>query len=76
MPTIQTVARPIRSRVSVPVPKEYNGCSFEVFLVPIELPPKKKESFVDALLSCPRFDDNDGLDIERDHADFGREIAL
>lgn len=35
---------------------------------------KRENTFVDALLSCPRFDDP--IDFERDHHDFGREVEL
>ena len=34
----------------------------------------REESFVDALLDCPRFDEP--LDLERDCTDLGREIDL
>ena len=35
MPPIQTIATPVRNRISVPVPAEYRSCSFEVILKPI-----------------------------------------
>jgi len=42
MPTIQTFARPVRRRISVQIPREYDGYSFEVILVPVKPEPKKK----------------------------------
>lgn len=86
MPPIQTIASPRRNRISVTVPKEYQSYSFQVILVPLS--PEKpvvsrnkrrtrtRGSFVDALLSCPRFPDGDELDIRRNPSDCGREIAL
>jgi len=41
MPTIQTFARPVRRRISVQIPREYDGYSFEVILVPVKPEPKK-----------------------------------
>ena len=35
MPPIQTIATPVRNRISVPVPEEYRSYSFEVILKPI-----------------------------------------
>ena len=35
MPTIKTIARPIRNRISIKVPKEYSSYSFQVLLVPL-----------------------------------------
>ena len=35
MPPIQTIATPVRNRISVPVPVEYRSYSFEVILKPI-----------------------------------------
>ena len=35
MPPIQTIATPVRNRISVPVPAEYRSYSFEVILKPI-----------------------------------------
>ena len=35
MPPIQTIATPVRNRISVPVPTEYRSYSFEVILKPI-----------------------------------------
>lgn len=35
MPPIQTIARPRRNRISVPVPEEYGSYSFRVILVPL-----------------------------------------
>jgi len=42
MPTIQTFVRPIRRRISVTIPREYDGYSFEVILVPVKQEPKKR----------------------------------
>ena len=39
MPSIETIARPVRNRISIKVPKEYSSYSFQVLLVP--LAPKK-----------------------------------
>ena len=36
----------------------------------------RRKSFVDALLSCPRLDEGETLDISRDSADTGRAIEL
>ena len=35
-----------------------------------------RKSFVDALLSCPRLDEGETLDISRDSADTGRAVEL
>ena len=35
MPPIETIARPVRNRISVAVPKEYRAYSFRVVLMPI-----------------------------------------
>jgi len=84
MAPIQTIARPRRSRISVAVPKEYSTYSFQVILVPlapdvgsfaINGRGSRRKTFVDALLSCPKLDE-DGLAISRDRKDFGREIDL
>jgi len=45
MPTIQTFVRPVRHRVSVEIPREYDGYSFEVILVPVKQELKKKYDF-------------------------------
>ena len=85
MPPIQTIASPYRDRISVAVPKEYRSYSFQVILVPLAphdgensvrrvSTRRRKSTFVDALLSCPKMDEE--LDIARDHADCGREIEL
>lgn len=85
MPPIQTIASPYRDRISVAVPKEYRSYSFQVILVPLvpqDAPNpirrsstrRKKGTFVDALLACPKLDEE--LDIARDRADCGREIVL
>lgn len=85
MPTIETIARPRRNRISVPVPKEYGSYSFQVILVPFvpNVPPppssqagRRKKNFVEALLSCPKLADGETLDVSRDEMDFGREVAL
>ena len=72
MPPIQTIASPRRDRISVAIPKEYRSYSFQVILVPLapESPVaprrrsrmRKRETFVDALLSCPKFEDGDELE--------------
>ena len=41
MPPIETIARPIRNRISIRVPKEYASYSFQVLLVPLS-PQKTK----------------------------------
>ncbi len=86
MSPIETIVRPRRNRISVPVPKEYGSYSFQVILVPlapIDSPPpappstgRRKKNFVEALLSCPKLDEGESLDISRDRADFGREVDL
>ena len=47
MPPIQTIARPRRNRISVPVPEEYGSYSFRVILVPLapaaSPPPERRE---------------------------------
>lgn len=35
MPPIETIARPVRNRISVEIPKRYRAYSFRVVLVPI-----------------------------------------
>jgi len=45
MPMIQTFAQPENRCVSVPIPKEYDGYSFEVILVPIRQSERKKYDF-------------------------------
>lgn len=86
MPPIQTIASPRRDRISVAIPKEYRSYSFQVILVPLapesSVTPRrrsrlrKRETFVDALLSCPKLDDGEELDISRDRSDCGREIVV
>ena len=81
MPPIETIAKPRRNRISVPVPKEYGGCSFHVILVPlgnrkpgdVSKRRAKRASFVDALLACPKLGDGESLDVTRDSSDFGRD---
>ncbi len=48
MPPIETIARPVRNRISVAVPKEYHAYSFRVVLVPIE-PQQQKVRTVHAV---------------------------
>ena len=87
MPPIETIAHPHRNRISVVVPREYGRCAFRVILVP--LPQRSpiaaheanrndgdRGSFIDALLSCPKLDDGEVLDVTRDVTDFGRDIIL
>ena len=87
MPPIETIARPVRNRISVKVPKEYASYSFQVLLVPLidsptqghmgEMPHARKGwSFVDALLSCPKLDEGEELDIARNACDVGRVVDL
>ena len=86
MPPIETIATPRRNRISVSVPREYSSYSFQVILVPLapaasHTPPvvrdgRKPRSFVEALLSCPKLDDGETLDVTRDPSDFGRNIDL
>ena len=87
MQTIETIARPRRNRISVAVPKEFAGYSFQVILVPLAADTSASVSsaagttpgggsFVDALLSCPKSADGETLDVSRDSTDFGRDIAL
>lgn len=84
MPPIETITRPCRNRISVSVPREYSGYSFQVILVPlgvdttrtVTLMPHKKRSFVDALLSCPKLGEGETLDISRDSDDYGRDIDI
>ena len=35
MPTIETIARPVRNRISVEIPQRYHAYSFRVVLFPI-----------------------------------------
>ena len=84
MPPIETITRPYRNRISVPVPKEYSAYSFQVILVPLGVDagrhvasrPRRRQSFVDALLSCPKLGDDETLDVSRDSKDFGRDIDM
>ena len=87
MPSFETIARPRRNRISVAVPREYGSYSFQVILLPIVSedsslarsavrPRRKKKTFVDALLSCPKLDDGETLDISRDTKDYGRVFDL
>ena len=84
MPPIETIKRPHRNRISVQVPKEYSAYSFRVILVPLGVDaerhvaarPRRRQSFVDALLSCPKLGDGETLDISRDPEDFGRDIDI
>ena len=84
MPPIETITRPHRNRISVSVPREYSSYSFQVILVPLGVDtvdispqkPRKTGSFVDALLSCPKLDDGETLDVTRDSNDFGRVVDL
>ena len=84
MPPIETIMRPHRNRISVSVPREYSAYSFQVILVPLgvdavrtaKLMPRKKRSFVDALLSCPKLGDGETLDISRGSDDYGRDVDI
>lgn len=69
MPTIETIARPRRNRISIAVPREYGSYSFQVILVPLAneketssiRQPHKARTFVDALLDCPRLEEGESL---------------
>ena len=86
MPPIETIATPRRNRISVSIPREYSSYSFQVILVPLapvasQTGPvvrvgRKPSTFVEALLSCPKLDDGESLDVTRDPSDFGRDIDL
>ena len=87
MPSLETIARPRRNRISIAVPREYGSYSFQVILLPIASEDSifahstmrirtKKKTFVDALLSCPKLYEGETLDISRDSKDFGRDIDL
>lgn len=85
MPPIVTTARPYRNRISVSVPREYGAHSFHVILIPVDATDTSRLqdtantescSFVDALLSCPKLDVGEKLDISRNHGDYGREVVL
>ena len=87
MPAIETIVRPRRNRISIAVPREYGSYSFQVILLPIASEDsfsanaavrtrQKKKTFVDALLSCPKLDEGETLDISRDSSDYGRDIDL
>ena len=87
MPMLETIARPRRNRISIAVPREYGSYSFQVILLPIAQenpslarsavrPRRKKKTFVDALLSCPKLADGETLDVSRDTEDFGRDIDI
>lgn len=84
MSPIETIAKPRRNRITVPVPKEYGTCSFQVILVPlgngkagdVSRRTGKRPTFVDALLSCPKLGEGETLDVPRDGSDFGRDVVL
>ena len=86
MPPIETIATPRRNRISVSIPREYSSYSFQVILVPLapvasQTVPvvrvgQKPRTFVEALLSCPKLEDGESLDVTRDPSDFGRDIDL
>jgi hypothetical protein len=86
MPPIETIATPRRNRISVSIPREYSSYSFQVILVPLapvasQTVPvvrvgRKPRTFVEALLSCPKLEDGESLDVTRDPSDFGRDIDL
>jgi len=40
MPALQTFASPVKRRLTVTIPREYDGYSFEVIMVPVMQPPK------------------------------------
>ena len=87
MPSFETIVRPRRNRISVAVPREYGSYSFQVILLPIASEDtflarpavrsrRKKRTFVDALLSCPKLDEGETLDVSRDAGDYGRAVDL
>ena len=87
MPSLETIARPRRNRISIVVPREYGSYSFQVILLPIAQenpslarsavrPRRKKKTFVDALLSCPKLDAGETLDVSRDAEDYGRVVNI
>ena len=87
MPSLETIARPRRNRISIAVPREYGSYSFQVILLPISsedpVPVRsvvhagsKKKTFVEALLSCPKLNEGEALDISRDSMDYGRDIVI
>ena len=86
MPAIRTFAEPVDDVLMVRIPREYSSYSFQVILVPLaptvpHAAPvvrvgRKSRTFVEALLSCPKLDDGETLDVTRDPSDFGRDIAL
>jgi len=87
MPSLETIARPRRNRISIAVPREYSSYSFQVILLPIASetsftarstvrPRRKKKTFMDALLFCPKLDDGETLDVSRDAEDYGRVVDL
>ena len=41
MPPIETITKPVRNRISIPIPKEYRSYSFRVVLVPLVPEPRK-----------------------------------
>ena len=45
MSPIETIVRPRRNRISVPVPKEYGSYSFQVILVPQRGPKQRYEEY-------------------------------
>lgn len=47
MPTIQTIVRPRRNRISLTVPEEYSAYSFQVILVPFREGEQKTHDFTD-----------------------------
>ena len=87
MPSLETIARPRRNRISIAVPREYSSYSFQVILLPIASEGsslarsavrsrRKKRTFVDALLSCPKLDEGETLDVSRDAGDYGRAVDI
>lgn len=86
MPPIETIASPSRNQIKIQVPKEYASYSFQVILVPLaengvatrEVSSRRtsRKSFVDYLMSCPKLDEGEELDVSRNQSDFGREVDL
>jgi len=63
MPTIQTFARPSHRQVTVEIPREYDGYSFEVILVPV-MEPKRKRFDLSAFAGKVKFPE-DGVAFQR-----------
>lgn len=84
MSPIETIIRPRRNKISLQVPSELGSYFFHVIMVPlgadeaitVRATANKPGSFVDALLSCPKLDEGEALDVTRASDDFGRDVEL